>query len=278
MVTTVDQYGAPSYGDLGRPVAGLIIHTPENVDPTLAQAIAVAKWQAGSTNTSGGSYHGILGHDSVKFRHSWVGCEDPTHWTMVRSVPWNKACGGVTSTRTNPPWAPGRYPWIKQMVHAAAYSDPNKYFHQIALSGKASQYVTHGYPRGALIALAEWVRILEDAYKYSSVMTLHRMWQTNRSDPGPINCADLVLVEYNRLFNAAPAPAPAPTPVPAPAPAPKVYTQAETDALVRAAVSAAIATEQSKTAGQITAAVEAAVAPYRQRIDEFRQLAGRALS
>lgn len=210
MVRTVDQYGAPSYGAIGRPVAGKIFHTPENVDPTLAQAIAVAKWQASASNTSGGSYHGILGHNAS---HTWVDCTNPDHWTMVRSVPWDKASGGV-STRRDSIWQPERFPWIKQLVHAQAYSDPNKYFHQIALSGKAAQYVQHGYPKGAVIALAEWVKILEKAYSYDSVMTLHRMWQTNRSDPGPLNLADLILDEYQKLNQPAPVPVPEPTPVP----------------------------------------------------------------
>lgn len=224
MVRTVDQYGAPSYGDIGRPVAGIVFHTPENVDPTLAQAIAVAKWQASASNTSGGSYHGILGHNAS---HTWVDCTNPDHWTMVRSVPWNKASGGLTSKRDPAIWQPERFPWIKQLVPAIAYSDPNKYFHQISLSGKASQYTQHGYPLGAVKALAEWVKILEKAYNYDAVMTLHRMWQTNRSDPGPLNLADLVLAEYQKLG------APAPAPTPDPVPTPKMYTQAEVDAITK---------------------------------------------
>lgn len=258
-VTTADQYGAPSYGALGRPVAGQIFHTPENVDPTLAQAIAVAKWQGTTGNTSGGSYHGILGHDSVKYAHTWIGCLHAAHWTMVRSVPWDQASGGVTSNHTPPSeggvWSPERYPWIKQLVSAAAFADPNKYFHQISLSGKAAQYVTNGYPKGLVIATAEWVRILEKAYGYDAVLTLHRMWQTNRSDPGPLSFTDLVLAEYNRLYN------PAPEPARAPAPIPKVYTEAEVAALVAA--------ERSKAL--------TALDPYKRRIGEFKELAGKAI-
>ena len=219
MVRTVDQYGAPSYGPIGRPVAGTIFHTPENVDPTLAQAVAVAKWQAGRGNTSGGSYHGILGHDSAKYPHGYMlGCDDPEHWVMVRSVPWNQCAGGVGNNLGHT-----RYPWMKQLIHPEALRDPNKYHHQIALGGKAAQYVQNGYPKGLIIAAAEWVKILEKAYSYDSVLSLHRHWQTNRSDPGPINFADLVLEEYFRK----------PAPAPAPAPTPKTYTQAEVDALLR---------------------------------------------
>lgn len=215
MVRTVDQYGAPSFGPLGRPVAGFIFHTPENVDPTLAQAIAIAKWQASSGNTAKGSYHGILGHDSAKFPHSYMlNCEDPEHWVMVRSVPWDQAAGGVTTYRGTDVWAPERYPWMKQLVHAQAYADPNKYFHQIALGGKAAQYVQNGYPKGAVIAIAQWVKILERAYGYDAVLTLHRFWQLNRTDPGPENFADLVLEQYHLL--GVPAPVPTPEPVPEP--------------------------------------------------------------
>lgn len=227
MVRTVDQYGAPSFGALGRPVAGFIFHTPENVDPTLAQAIAVAKWQATTANTSRGSYHGILGHDSVRYTHNLYTCTDPEHWVMVRSVPWDQACGGVTTSRDITVWAPQRYPWIKELVHANAYADPNKYFHQIAISGKAAQFTQNGYPKGAITAIAQWVKILEKAYGYDAVLTLHRFWQLNRSDPGPVNFADLVMEEYTRLN--APAPAPTPTPTPTPTPVPVNPLQAVVD-------------------------------------------------
>lgn len=200
-VSTVDAYGAPKYGPIGRPPAGVIFHTPENADISLASAIAVARWQATSGNTSGGSYHGILGYDSTR-----GGMDNPNAWVMVRSVPWDTASGGVT-TRRDAIWAPDRFPWIKQLVSPAAYSDPNRWFHQIALSGKAAWYTQNGYPKGAVIRLAEWVKILEGAYKYDAVLTLHRMWQTNRTDPGPIDLADKVLAEYQRL-NAPPPPPP----------------------------------------------------------------------
>lgn len=192
-VSTIDAYGAPNYGPIGTPPAGIVFHTPENVDHTLTQAVAVAKWQASSANTSGGSYHGILGYDQSRGN-----MDNPDAWVMVRSVPWNKAAGGL-STRRDSVWAPQRYPWIQQLLPKAAFADPNKWMHQISLSGKAAWYTEHGYPRGAVIRLAEWVKILEDAYKYNAVMTLHRHWQTNRSDPGPLNLADLVLEEYNKL-------------------------------------------------------------------------------
>ncbi|MBA3403955.1 MAG: hypothetical protein H0U13_04580 [Gemmatimonadaceae bacterium] len=267
--TTFDQYGAPSYGALGKPPAGVVFHTPENADATLASAIAIAKWQAGSTNTSGGSYHGILGHD---YAHAIPGCTVADHWTMVRSVPWNMAAGGLSGNHTSPAnggaWDPGRYPWIAQLLGAAAYADPNRWLHQISLSGKAAWYVTNGYPPGALKRLAEWVLILEKAYGYDAVMTLHRMWQTNRSDPGPLDLGAKVMIEYNKLIapTPAPAPVPAPTPVPAPAPAPapapvpvvKTYTQVQLDAIV--ATAKTTATASGRAAGIKAAATAAAAA------------------
>lgn len=201
---TIDQYGAPSYGPIGRPPAGVVFHTPENADHTLAQAIATAKWQAGSGNTSGGSYHGILAWDASRGT-----TDNPDAWVMVRSVPWDQASGGISTQRTNPPWAPDRYPWLRQSLPPAAFADPNKWLHQISLGGKAGWYDTHGYPRGLVIRTAEWVLTLERSYGYDSILTLHRHWQTDRTDPGPENFTDLVLAEYDRLVNG-PAPAPLP--------------------------------------------------------------------
>ncbi len=257
-VTTQDVYGAPSYGALGKPPAGIVFHTPENTDASLASAIAIAKWQAGSTNTSGGSYHGILGHD---YAHAIAGCTVADHWTMVRSVPWNMACGGLSGNHTSPAnggsWAPDRYPWVAQLLGAAAYADPNRWLHQISLSGKAAWYVTNGYPPGLLKRLAEWVLILEKAYGYDAVMTLHRHWQTNRSDPGPLDLGAKVMVEYNKLTAPAPEPKPEPAPVPAPTPV-KTYTQAELDAAVAAAKTTS--TSAGRMAGIKAAATAAAAA------------------
>ena len=201
-LATVDQYGAPSYGPIGRPPAGIVYHTPENVDHTLAQAIAVAKWQATSSNTSGGSYHGILGWDSTKGPMT-----NPAAWVMVRSVPWDQASGGISTVRANPPWNPDRYPWIRELLPGPAFSDPNRWLHQISLSGKAAWYTANGYPTGLVTRLAEWVKALEQAYSYDAVLMLHRHFQTDRSDPGPLNLPDLVLAEYGRLYSGtAPAP------------------------------------------------------------------------
>ena len=212
---TVDRYGAPRYGAIGRPVAGIVFHTPEfGTTPTLANAIACAEWQATSGNTSGGSYHGIIGHQGSD---DIAKCTNPDHWVMVRSVPWNMAAGSLSTKRTSDVWGPGRYPWLKSLHHAAAYADPNRYLHAIALAGRAAWFVTNGYPVGLRRALARWVLILEKAYGYNAVLSLHRFWQVNRTDPGPVNLADLVLAEYEKIVNP-PAPTPTPTPTPTPPP------------------------------------------------------------
>jgi hypothetical protein len=207
-VATVDAYGAPSYGPIGG-VEGIVGHTPENVDHTLAQAIAIARWQAGTGNTSGGSYHGILGWDAGRGPMS-----DSKAWVMVRSVPWNQAAGGLSSKRTADVWGPGRYPWLAQLLSDAAYADPNRFLQQISLSGKAAWWkskmgTTAGRAevRGAIVALAEWTIVLETAYHYDAVLSSHLHWQVNRSDPGPLDLWDHVLVEYAKL-KTAPTPAP----------------------------------------------------------------------
>ena len=204
-VAVYDNYGAPQYGALAQP-EGLIFHTPENPSIYLSSAVAVTTWQASPGNSSGGSYHGVLacrdGTDPADYRN----------WVMVRSVPWNRIAGGVTSKRTNPPWDP--VGWLDDLLSSAATYDPNKYHHQIALSGRAAWY--RGTPistwRGAVVRAAQWCRILEVAYRYNCVLSEHTNWQSNRSDATGY-LADAVLEEYLRQMDgggAVPSPSPAP--------------------------------------------------------------------
>jgi hypothetical protein len=137
---------------------------------------------------------------------------------MVRSVPWDQAAGGISSQRTNPPWAPDRYPWMRALLPAEAFRDPNRWLHQISIGGKAGWYEQNGYPSGLVTQVARWVKTLEEAYGYDAILTLHRFWQTDRSDPGPENFTDLVLAEYGRLFPTEPIPDPDPIPEPTPDP------------------------------------------------------------
>ena len=209
---TVDAYGAPSFG--ARPgTEGIVFHTPENPDISLASAIAIAKWQGTAANTSRGSYHGIIAHDGAD---SPATCRTESHWVMVRSVPWNLAAGSLTTNRDPSVWAPGRHPWIKGTLSAAAYADPNAYLQAIAISGRTAWLVANGYAPALVTVLARWVRTLEAAYKYDALLTEHRQWQLNRSDPGA-GLAQKVLDRYTALF-LQPAPEPAPTPTPTPTP------------------------------------------------------------
>lgn len=201
-LAVIRAFGAPDYGAM-KGQEGLVFHTPENTGPTVEEALATAEWQAAERNTSGGSYHGILGHDDELGPMS-----DWQAWVLVKSVPFNRIAGSMTSRR-DAIWAPGRFPWLAQLLSDAAYADPNAYLHALSLSGKAAWWSAKlstpaGYAevRGAIVALARWVRRLEREFKYDSVLSLHRHWQTNRSDPDGLNFADLVLDEYEQLGQA----------------------------------------------------------------------------
>lgn len=203
--------GAPDYGRL-HGIEGIVFHSPENADPSLQAAIGTVEWQATSGNSSGGSYHGILGHDASRGPMS-----DPDAWVLVKSVPFTDIAGSI-STRRDSIWAPERYPILREHLSDAAYADPNAYLHALCFGGRADWWTQKlstdaGYAevRGAFIAMARWVKKLEADFNYDAFINLHRMWQTNRSDPGPLRMRDLILDEYHKL-SAEPAPAPAPEP------------------------------------------------------------------
>lgn len=197
---TITQMGAPNYGRL-KGKEGIVFHTPENATPSIEDAIATAKWQAGSSNTSGGSYHGILGYDDDLGPMS-----DPKAWVLVKTVPFTDIAGSISTNRDPAIWQPGRFPWIKELLSPAAYADPNAYLHALCLGGRAAwwsrKFETEAGAKevhGAVVAMAKWVRRLEGLFDYDAVLTLHRMWQTNRTDPDGLDFADRVLVEYERL-------------------------------------------------------------------------------
>lgn len=211
----IDLFGPPDYGSL-KGNEGIVFHTPENAGITVSDAMATAKWQATSSNSSGGSYHGILGWDSNRGPAS-----DPDAWVLVKTVPFGHIAGSISTNRDPSIWQPGRYPWIEQLLSPAAYADPNAYLHALCLSGRAAWWsdklstaAGRDEVRGAIIRLAQWVKRLESIYDYDALLTLHRHWQTNRTDPDGLNFKDLVLDEYDKLFASTasttqePAPAP----------------------------------------------------------------------
>jgi hypothetical protein len=203
----IDLFGAPEYGAL-KGEEGAVFHTPENASPSIEDAIATARWQATASNSSGGSYHLILGYDDDLGLMS-----NPNAWVAVKTVRFTRIAGSI-STRRDSIWQPDRFPWLQQMLSPAAYADPNAYLHALCLSGKArwwseklSTKAGRAEVNGAIIRMAQWVKRLEDEFDYDSVLNLHRHWQTNRTDPDGLNFADLVLDAYAAL-TAAPAPAP----------------------------------------------------------------------
>ena len=222
----INVFGAPNYGKL-KGTEGIVFHTPENNDPSIEAAVATARWQASTGNTSGGSYHGILGHDD-----SIGPMSDGESWVLVQTVPFSDIAGSISTNRDPKIWQPGRFPRLKELLSDAAYADPNAYLHALCLGGKAAWWTQKlgtaaglAEVRGALVALAVWVRRLEVQYGYDAFLNLHRQWQTNRTDPDGLNFADLVLDEYRARF----------FPQPEPVPSPVTYTQEQLDAAITAA-------------------------------------------
>lgn len=178
---------------------GAVFHTTEGADSSLASALATIKMQSpgGSLYAGGGSYSFILTDDGP-----------------VLSVPYLEAAGGLTLLRTNPPWNPGRFPWLKQLLSPAAYDDPNAYLLQVCVSGKTAALPT--YPKIARIVddAARIVMWAEAQPEISDNLILmnHANWQTDRSDAGQW-FLDQVLARYAVLKKAVPAPV-TPTPNP----------------------------------------------------------------
>lgn len=220
--------GAPNYGKL-KGFEGDVFHSAENNDPSIEAAVATARWQATSGNTSGGSYHGILGHDDDLGPMS-----KPEAWVLVQTVTFGSIAGSISTNRDPKVWRPDRFPRLKAMLSDAAYADPNAYLHALCLGGKAAWWKAklstaagRAEVRGALVALAVWVRRLEVQYDYDAFLNQHRFWQANRSDADggiadlDLQLQELVLDEYRARFFPAPV-----------TPPPVTYTQAQLDAAI----------------------------------------------
>ena len=179
--------GAPSYGIRPR-TEHVIFHTTEGTDSSLAAGIATAKWQGTSGNTSGGSYNFIL-----------------TDGGPILSVPYMEIAGSVTSSRDPAIWQPGRYPWMKELLSPAAYSDVNAYCLAISVSGKTARlrnYEHIGRIINDAARLILWAERQPDI-KDNLVVTGHFMWQTNRSDPGQW-FLDRVMRRYTEIKTGSP--------------------------------------------------------------------------
>ena len=167
-------------GDLGGGVdcAGIIWHTTEAAGFSRATAVGTANWQ----KTNPGSYNWII-YDGG----------------LLLTVPFREASGG-----TNPAsayWAPDRFPWLKQLLPAAAYADPNKYQLNVAFSGRTADILAGRMPANmyeTAARLTKWVE--EQPWGADSlVFSGHLHWQRNRSDPGQATI-DKILAVYGNLF------------------------------------------------------------------------------
>lgn len=181
---TLTGNGPHAYGRMPS-IVGACLHTAEMADFSMASAVSCAKMQSpgGSLYAGGGSYHWLLTEDGP-----------------LLTVPYLEAAGGITLKRTNPPWAPGRYPFLKALLPQDAYDDPNNHLLQITPVGKTAQLPTH--PKAE--------RMVDDAAKIllwaeaqpeiadDLVVMGHMHWQTDRSDPGQW-FLDMVMARYAAL-------------------------------------------------------------------------------
>lgn len=178
------QLGAASFGRR-RGTEGVVFHTTESVGQDMAAARATARWQ----ETNPGSYNFIIAVDGT-----------------LLSVPYLEAAGGLNPASRS--WAPGRFPWLRQLLSPAAYADPNAYLVNVAFAGRAADFERAGWPVSMVDQAARLVRWVEAAEwgADNAILSRHADWQSNRSDPGTRLIA-AVLARYAEL---GPAPAPAP--------------------------------------------------------------------
>jgi hypothetical protein len=158
---TDDIFLGPASFGLRKGHEGIIWHTTEGAGPSRSAAVATATWQ----KSNPGSYNWII-YDGG----------------LLLTVPYLEASGGVNPLSSS--WAPGRFPWLKSALSAAAYADPNAYLLNVAFSGKTAVFRDQGLPPNMLATakqLVEWV----EAQPWCSRMVAsgHLHWQTNRTDP-----------------------------------------------------------------------------------------------
>lgn len=129
------------------------------------------------------------------------------------SVPFLEASGGINPD--SDAWAPGRFPWLRTLLGAAAYADPTMHHLQIAFSGRTVDLlhalaIGRGYARAMVETAARIIVWAErEAWAVDNlVVSGHSHWQANRSDPGQ-QLLDAVVRRAAEL-STAPTPAPAP--------------------------------------------------------------------
>lgn len=194
-VPNADIYLGPDTFGARKGTAGIIWHTTEAPGFTRAAAVGTAEWQ----KSNPGSYNWII------YDANSAGSKGG----LLLTVPFLEASGGVNPA--SPAWAPERFPWLKSMLPAAAYADPNLYQLNVAFSGRTADILAGRMPPNmyeTAARLTKWVE--EQAWGADNlVFSGHLNWQSNRSDPGQPTI-DRILAEYARLFQAPPAPPPPP--------------------------------------------------------------------
>lgn len=181
----VDKYGAPDYGTRKGTVAA-VLHTTEGSGRTKAAALATAQWQATSGNTSGGSYHYILGQDGDVV-------------TAVRSVRIDHIAGSI-STRRDAIWIADTDTELRQFMGSAAVADPNSYVIAISIQGQVAWFNQNGWPKAMVDAIALLLRQLEQRYSIKDIYVCgHYRFQSNRTDPG-LKLIPAVISSYERQF------------------------------------------------------------------------------
>lgn len=179
----VDSYGAPDYGPWKGLVA-VVLHTTEG-GRGRAGALGTAAFQAGPSNTSGGSYHEIVGVDGDVV-------------TFVRTVRAGHIAGGI-STRRDSVWIADTNAELLRYMGARAVADPNAYVWQISVAGRRDYYDANGWPKALVDGIAQRLRQIEQKYGIADIyVTGHKYFQTNRTDPGKL--IPLVIDSYNRQY------------------------------------------------------------------------------
>lgn len=180
----VKRMGAPDYGKRKGTVA-VVLHTTEG-DPGRKGAIATATWQATAGNTSGGSYHEIIGEDGDTI-------------TVVRTVPFTHIAGSI-STRRDSIWIADDDPQLTEMMGAAAVADPNAYVYAISIAGRTKDF-NNKVSRALATGIARRLHRAEKRFDVKNIFVCgHYRFQSNRSDPGKL-MIPAALEQYERLYN-----------------------------------------------------------------------------
>lgn len=184
----IERLGAPDYGQR-KGTTGIVLHTTEG-GTGKAGAIATAEWQATSGNTSGGSYHFIVGVDGDVV-------------TAVKTVKLGRIAGSI-STRRDSIWIADTNDELKGALGEATVADPNSYLVAISVAGHTADFEKNGWPKPLVNGLARLVRRIERHYDADFYLARHLQFQSNRSDPGE-SLKPLLLEAYHRIFDPAPA-------------------------------------------------------------------------